>query len=261
MTTRIDSWDYHEDLSRPLATSIAIHCVVIVTLAAAAWWNHRTKPTFGDPNAQGGGTVGVEVVRSIPIPRRPTPENKVAEDTDNEAPRKVEKQVKPKVVEDEGIAIDKIKRKIPRKKPSELAALKRYLPEENIKDRLQTNSGRAASSPMFSVPNAGNLGTGANDPFGDRFGWYAKLLRDAIARKWRTDDVPANIHTLPPAIVTFTIQRDGKVVDVRIVQPSGNYALDNSAKRAVLEAAPFQPLPPQFERSSATVELLFELKR
>ncbi|MBY0506605.1 MAG: TonB C-terminal domain-containing protein [Bryobacteraceae bacterium] len=260
MATRVYIWEYREDWSRSLASSLAIHCAVIVALAGAAWWN-RSRPSFGSPDAAGGGAVGVEVVRSIPIPRRPTPENKVAENTENEAPRKVEKEIKPKVEEDEGISLDKIRRKIPKKKPSELAALKRYLPEENLKDRLLTTTGRAASSPMFSVPNAGSLGTGANDPFGDRFGWYAKLLRDAIARKWRTDDVPANISTLPPATVAFTIQRDGKVSDVRIVQASGNYALDNSAKRAVLEAAPFQALPPQFERSSASVEMLFELKR
>ncbi len=244
-----------------MASSLTLHCAVIISLAGYAWWTNRSRPTFGDPNAMGGGTVGVEVVHSIPIPRRPTPENKVAEDTENEAPRKVEKEVRPKVVEDEGVSLDKIKRKVPKKKTSEQALLRRYLPEEDLKDRLKTNSGRAASSPMFSVPNAGNLGTGANDPFGDRFGWYAKLLRDAIARKWRTDDVPASIHSLPPAVAVFTIERDGKVVDVKIIQPSGNYVLDNSAKRAILEAAPFQPLPPQFERSSATVELLFELKR
>jgi protein TonB len=202
----------------------------------------------------------VNLVKSIPIPQRQGRENLVAEDTDNEAPRKVEKENRPKRIDDEGIALDKVKRKVVKKK-SEQAVLRRYLPEEDLKDRLQTTTGRAATTPMFAVPNAGNLGTGTNDPFGDRFGWYAKLLRDAIARKWRTDDVPQNIRSLPAAVVTFTIQRDGKVVDVRIVQASGNYALDNSAKRAVMEAAPFQPLPPQFERSSATVELLFELKR
>jgi protein TonB len=261
MSSRVDILEYREDLSRSMAGSVTLHCVVIAALAGYTWWTNRAKPTFGEANAAGGGAVGVEVVRSIPIPRRPTPENKVAEDTENEAPRKVEKENRPKVVEDEGISLDKIKRKVPKKKVSEQAVLKRYLPEEDLKNRLQTNTGRAASTPMFSVPNAGNLGTGTNDPFGDRFGWYAKLLRDAIARKWRTDDVPANIRSLPPAVVTFTIARDGKVVDVRIVQASGNYALDNSAKRAVLEAAPFQPLPAQFERSSATVELLFELKR
>ena len=261
MTSRLDIWEYREDWSQSLASSLMLHCAVIIGLVGAAWWNNRTRPTFGDPNAQGGGAVGVTAVRTIPIPQRPGPENKVAEDTENEAPRKVEKEAKPKVVEDEGVSIDKVKRKVPKKKPSEMAALRRYLPEENIQDRLQTSSGRAATTPMFSVPNAGNLGTGANDPFGDRFGWYAKLLRDAIARRWHTDDVPASIRSLPPAVVTFTILRDGKVGDVRIVQASGNYALDNSARRAVLEAAPFQPLPPQFERSSATVELLFELKR
>ncbi len=260
MATRVDIWEYREDWSKSFASSVTLHCCVIIGLVGYTWWANRAQPTFGEQNAAGGGSVGVNVVRTIPIPQRRGPENLVAEDTDNEAPRKVQKENKPKPVEDEGVSLDKVKRKVPKKK-SEQAMLRRYLPEEDLRDRLQTTTGRAATTPMFSVPNAGNLGTGANDPFGDRFGWYAKLLRDAIARKWRTDDVPAAVRSLPPAVATFTIARDGKVVDVRIVQASGNYALDNSAKRAILEAAPFQPLPQQFERSSATVELLFELKR
>lgn len=258
MASRVDIFEYHEDLSKSFAGSITLHCAIIMGLAGYAWWNNRHRPTFGEQNAQGGGAVGVTVVNSIPIPQRKGRENLVAEDTENEAPRKVEKKNEPKAIEDEGIALDKRKRP---KKKTEQAVLRRYLPDEDLKDRLHTTTGRAATTPMFSVPNAGNLGTGANDPFGDRFGWYAKLLRDAIARKWRTDDVPASVRTMPATAVTFTIARDGNVSDVRIVQSSGNYALDNAGKRAVLEAAPFQPLPPQFERNSANVEMLFELKR
>jgi protein TonB len=63
------------------------------------------------------------------------------------------------------------------------------------------------------------------------------------------------------AIVTFTIRRDGSVTGLRLAQSSGNYALDTSAQRAILEAAPLPPLPPQFERDSAAVEFWFELKR
>jgi TonB family protein len=45
------------------------------------------------------------------------------------------------------------------------------------------------------------------------------------------------------------------------MQRSGNPTLDYSAQRAVLEAAPFPPLPAGFERDSARVEINFELKR
>ena len=37
--------------------------------------------------------------------------------------------------------------------------------------------------------------------------------------------------------------------------------LDYSAQRAILDAAPFQALPPQFQRSEAEIEFWFELRR
>ena len=62
-------------------------------------------------------------------------------------------------------------------------------------------------------------------------------------------------------IVTFSIYRDGRAGDVRIVQSSGNPMVDISAQRAVLDASPFPPLPQGFERSSANIEFQFQLKR
>jgi protein TonB len=64
-------------------------------------------------------------------------------------------------------------------------------------------------------------------------------------------------------IVGFAIQRDGSVVpaSVRVVQRSGNVAVDLSAQRAVLDATPFPALPPQFPRDRADIEMTFQLRR
>jgi len=61
--------------------------------------------------------------------------------------------------------------------------------------------------------------------------------------------------------VSFDIQRNGTFSAPRIVQSSGIATLDFSARRAILDAGPFPPLPQAFERSSATFEIVFELKR
>lgn len=239
--------------------SLALHAGIFAVLAGYAWWMGN-RPTFGDANSLGGGAVSVSVVNSIPLPPRRGVENRVARETENETPQEKMERVEKRVLsDDEGLALDKKKK--PKKKTREEAALRRYLPDEDLTNKVTSTVGRAATSPMLQVQNAGNLGTGENNPFGDRFGAYAKLIRDAVARQWRTNDVPANIRSLPPAIVTFTIARDGSVSAVKVVQTSGNYMLDNSAQRAVLEASPLPALPPQFDRNSATVEFLFELKR
>lgn len=242
-----------------VAGSLALHGGIFVILAGYAWWMGN-RPTFGDPKALGGGAVTVTVVNSIPLPQRQGVENRVSRDTPNETPQeKMERVERRTLDDDEGIALNKKKR--PKKKTREETALRRYLPEEDLKNRITSSEGRAATSAMLQVQNAGNLGTGENNPFGDRFGAYAKLIRDAVARQWRTNDVPPSIRTLPAAVVSFTIARDGKVSGIKVVQSSGNYTLDNSAQRAVLEASPLPGLPPQFERNAATVEFWFELKR
>lgn len=251
----------HEDtLTLPFWTSLALHVTVMATLSLYAWWYGRPRQTFGDPTALGGGTVGVTLVNSIPLPSKLQVENRVARDTPNEVAPKVDKQEKiENLVDDQGVALKRVKKKPQR---TEARMRSNYLPSDD-EPRVATNTGRAASTQPLSVQNAGNMGTGNDNPFGDRFGWYAKLLRERLAQHWRTNDVPQSIRSLPAAIVVFEIARDGSVNEgsIQVMQSSGNYALDNSARRAVLEARPFAALPAQFERNTAKVEFWFELKR
>ncbi len=65
----------------------------------------------------------------------------------------------------------------------------------------------------------------------------------------------------PPAVVTFTIHREGSISSVRLIQTSGNLALDLSAQRAIADAAPFPPLPVGYGGSDVSIEFWFELKR
>lgn len=103
------------------------------------------------------------------------------------------------------------------------------------------------------------MGTGS--PFGGRYGYYEQILRDRVAKKWRTDDVDPRLQTAPLVIVTFEILRSGSIRNMRFLQRSGYPTLDYSAQRAIAEASPFPPLPAGFERDSAIIEFWFELKR
>ena len=80
-----------------------------------------------------------------------------------------------------------------------------------------------------------------------------------MAQYWKTTDVRAN--NAPVVGVTFTLRRDGSVTGIRITQKSGIAALDISAQRAIMDAAPFPQLPPQFPKNEAEIEFLFQLKQ
>jgi periplasmic protein TonB len=129
-------------------------------------------------------------------------------------------------------------------------------------NQLYSQSGPALVSPMMGQVGSGGVGVGQGTPFGNRFGNYVMILRQRVAEKWRTNDVDPRIHTLPtPAIVTFDLNRDGSVSNVRIAQSSGNPAMDYSAQRAIYDASPFPGLPAAYERNSANIEFWFELRR
>jgi TonB family protein len=107
-------------------------------------------------------------------------------------------------------------------------------------------------------------GTGAasagfsDKAFGRDFAWYADRLTAAVTQYW----TPAPGATSTPRVyVTFTVNKDGTVRDLEFEKKSNNDALDNSAKRAVMQAAANQkipPLPPDFRGSSIKVRLSFE---
>jgi protein TonB len=112
---------------------------------------------------------------------------------------------------------------------------------------------------MYGMKGAGGIDIGPQSVLGSRFGAYVDLMRDRISQRWNTADV----RSLPSqkCAVTFTIARNGAVSNVQVSQPSGNYLLDTSAKRAVIDANPLPALPAEFPRSEATVELWFQVQK
>jgi TonB family protein len=114
---------------------------------------------------------------------------------------------------------------------------------------LNTNSG------------GGSVGAGTGGALGSRFGWYVSLLEQKVRETWDTSQIDPTLQTAPIVIVVFDLQKDGSVRNVRFLEASGHPTLDNSARRAIIDASPFTPLPDGFERNSARVEFSFKLER
>ncbi len=259
-----DILDTRESLRRPLLGSLGLHAGVALLIAVLGVANFAKREQWGDPNSKGGGAVGVTAVKSIPIPGHEGPMNRVASDTESRVPEPVtkpEKQSKAAEREDEN-AIPLKSRHKPKSSVSDSYRNPRTKQDPQFENQLTSRVGQSASSPLFAPsPGSGGVGVGDGTPFGSRFGAYAALIRDRVAQKWHTEQVDARIRTLPAAIVTFDIQRNGQVRNVRVVQSSGNVSVDYSAQRAVMEASPFEPLPAAYSGSSATIEFWFTLKR
>jgi protein TonB len=121
--------------------------------------------------------------------------------------------------------------------------------------------GSAVSNPMYGQKGGGGVGVGTDSPFGTQFGWYADLLRQAVEQKWQTAGIEARQNAT--ATIQFTLLRNGTLSpgSVRVVETSGNRALDLSAQRAIMDVGQFPAFPPQFTRERADLQLHFDLRR
>ena len=265
MATHVDILEERESLRTAVLGSLGLHAALFASVALYGSMSPRGGVLWGDPHTVGGGgSVGITPVRQIPLPNRSGETNPLANDTESRVPRPPKPEPKRAARAPEPDAISMRGRKAPQRESR--WARNRQQPSRSQStekpNQLYSGAGQALSSPMFGAQTGtGGVGMGAGGAFGGRFGWYRDLLEQRVAQKWRTDDVDPRLQTAPVAIVTFDLLRNGSIRDVRILQSSGNRALDYSAQRAIYEASPFPQLPPQYERNEARIEFWFQLKR
>jgi len=84
------------------------------------------------------------------------------------------------------------------------------------------------------------------------FAWYLRIVQGKVTERWVGKAIPGQ-----QPVAVFEINRDGKVTALTIEKPSGNPYYDNAALRAITEAAPFPPLPPEFDGPVLRVHLGF----
>jgi TonB family protein len=248
--------DEPERLRGPFAIALVLHAGVIALFVAVA----VLKPPSLQMGEQTQGMgVAVTAVKTIPLPRKQGQVNPLANDTESVVPQeplKIKEQRLPTPKQPEK-AIELPTEKPPRVVPKPAI---QYRPRDTYqKNQVFARTPEALKSPQVGMSGGGGVGIGPNSVFGYQFGAYAQQIRDLIAQKWNQAGVTSGPGA--QAIISITIARNGNVSLVSGGQSSGSYTLDNSAKRAVLDASPLPPLPPGFPRDAANVDLVFQLQR
>ncbi|MBI4012465.1 MAG: TonB C-terminal domain-containing protein [Candidatus Rokubacteria bacterium] len=90
------------------------------------------------------------------------------------------------------------------------------------------------------------------------FTYYLRQLQAKISERW----APPRGATAggERAVVVFEIGRDGQIKEPSVERSSGNAIYDQSALRAIMDASPFPPLPPEFRAPSLRVHFGFEFR-
>jgi protein TonB len=257
MTARRDILDNPASLKSPFFGSLVMHAVVLSLLVYLSIAQGHRGEQWGSPTG-GGGAVGIQAVKGIPLPAQTGPANPVANDTESNVPLppKNAKKAAPKLSE-EGIPIKA--RKAPKRMHERVAENQKFRPDVwHADNKLSSTAGGALSNPMFGgLAGSGGVGIGSA-AFGNRFGYYAELLQRRIAEKWNTAGLP---QSATPAVVGFDILRSGQTKNIRVLQTSGNRTLDDTALRAIYEASPFDTLPAAYQGSQVDIEIWFYVKR
>ena len=113
-------------------------------------------------------------------------------------------------------------------------------------------TGASSQTPGISFGPAGPGVPGGSDLGGD---WYLAGVQQKIWVLW-TQQLKAGFTR--PVTVVFTILADGNVEGVDVTQSSGATLLDLAAKRAVVTAAPFGPLPRNYGTNRLTIQAVFQ---
>jgi outer membrane biosynthesis protein TonB len=88
--------------------------------------------------------------------------------------------------------------------------------------------------------------------------WYLAGIRSKVWASWNAQMRP---DLRDPIIIDFTILSDGSIGTITVVSTHGSAWLELAAKRAIVNASPFVPLPQAFVGDSLTIRAVFQEER
>ncbi|MDQ6986216.1 MAG: TonB family protein [Mariprofundaceae bacterium] len=205
--------------------AVCMHVLIVAAVLILSLWH---KPVEFHPQSVQVSMISAQQLKQLQ--RRAHPPAKV---------HKKKKVVKPKV---------RLKPK-KAKKP----VLKLAKPKAKAKARPKVDPNFDPFKPMTSSSDVKSSSTRKNSHAADIFSGqlskqeinrYIALIQDAVQRHWKVANVGRDVRD---PLVEMVLNPGGSVKIVRVIESSGNAALDASLVRAIQAASPFQVPVKQFE--------------
>lgn len=109
--------------------------------------------------------------------------------------------------------------------------------------------GAETGSPLGTTAFGSRIGVD-NPDF--TYGYYLDRLLSLIDANWQRPALGSGVR----AVLSFRIERDGTLSELRVAESSGYNSFDLAALRAVQNASPFPPLPRAYRSDSLGVNLI-----
>jgi TonB family protein len=254
-------FDERESLRKTLLLSLGLHAAVIILIVGYNIAGAHMRGVWG--TALGGGGTAVQIGAVASLPGVPLPSSmqptRSALATQNPGLYKTE-EAKPEPKPD-AKEIPKFKDSTTREKAERINKRIQRDEIEPPDNAVPFGQGGPAAMTHSQFAMAGGQGGLNLGEFGDKYGWYVNAVRTRVSSNWLLSMISPNLASAPRVYVTFDIERNGNVENVKVTQSSGIPEVDRSALRAVLASNPFGPLPPDYPSGRVSVEIFFDLRR
>jgi colicin import membrane protein len=190
-------------------------------------------------------------VKNTPL-KKEEPKKEIKKEEPKQDPAKESKDIKSTAAPDEG-AMNKVRERLIQ------SALDR------VKSRAESTqkAGSSKGGEVLSVgPGEGDgaaaLGQGGrgggNAVRGAEFLMYQAKIVNTIKENWAWPGQKGSLK----ALVRFSIKDNGEITGLKIAEPSGDAAFDESILRALRKSSPLPPPPESYRKDFAQVEMNFQ---
>jgi len=181
--------------------------------------------------------VALPTPKPEPVPIAPKP-----------APEKVVQSLKKKTLKKEVVKETVVQKPTPPKPAKSIQnevskAIESMRQKVASQERTRSASGAGSGSAIGGTGSSSGGGGGGGAAVLSRIENYRIEAALAVAQNWAFSQQLASADGQLETKITFRILPNGEITDIKIVQPSGNRYLDESAYRAVRKASPVAPHP------------------
>ena len=246
--------------------SVFFHIGLTVALLLGVYIQRSAVPWGGIGGGDSGVKVNLVSSAGIPMPRPNLPTESATVDPTKGLYK--EEPPKPPEIKTDATKIpkfDKLKPPPPPSKPSKIIENKTPKPDNAVNygkgGQMDVPSGYS-NTPGPLNGGMAIQGQGGGE-FAARYPWYVESVRKRISDNWLQNTIDPQVRSARSAktTVTFTINRDGTVKNVRLDSSSGNRSMDDSAMRAMLSIEKMPQLPADWRSNTVDVVFDFDLGR
>lgn len=242
--------------------SVVFHALLTVAVLSASFLERRGNSWGAVGGKLGGTKVNLVSAAGIPMPREAVVTNSKAVDPTKGLYK--EEPHKPPEPKTDATKIPKFTKEKPLPPSRQSRTLENKTPTPD--NAVPYGKGGNPDLPTGYSQNPGGSsgvaaqGQGGGD-FGARYPWYVDAVRNRIRQVWDQTTIDPAVRAARRAhtAMTFRINADGSVTNIRLFQSSGNQSMDYSAQRALLSLGSLHPLPNDYMGSYVDVTFDFDL--